>query len=228
MEEKEINLADVFAVLVTKWWVIVICLMVAAVAAFTASELFIAPQYTAKGSLYVSGSKMSTSEINYNQTQIAVHYAKTYADILKSNTVLTIVSEDMAGKYTPDELEKMISLQTAEETEILYVSVQATDPHDAYLIAQSLLKNAPGVLTEIVNGGDVKVIDEAQEPIEPSSPNVSKNTLIGGVAGFVIGIAIILLIEMFDTRIKNSDTIVEKYNIPVLGKIPQMNLGNAE
>ncbi len=220
-QEFEVDIAELISVVVKKWWVIAVSFMICVVFAFSASELLITPKYTAKGSLYVSGSKMSTTELSYNQTLLAQSLVNTYREILKSNTALTIVSQDLGGKYTTTELEDMISFSSVDETEVLYVSVSCADPHDAYLIAQSILKNAPGLLTDIVNGGEVKVIDEAQEPIEPSSPNVKKNTALGALVGIIIGLAIIVLSELFGAYVKSEDAITSKYGVPVLGTVPR-------
>ena len=221
-EEQEVSLVELLSALISKWWIIAISAMICCVAAFTVSELVITPKYTSTGSLYVSGSKMATSELNYNQTLLAQSLVNTYSEILKSNTALTIVSEDLDGKYSPAQLQGMISLEGVEDTEILYVHATADNSRDSFLIASSLLKNAPGILTEIVNGGDVKIVDEAVESISPSSPNVMKNTAIGLLAGIVIGCIIVFALNMFDTRIKSAAEITDKYQLPVLGKIPSL------
>ena len=40
----------------------------------------------------------------------------------------------------------------------------------------------------------------------------------------VIAMVIIFLVNMFDTRVKSKDELVSKYNLPILGEIPSLNL----
>ena len=44
--------------------------------------------------------------------------------------------------------------------------------------------------------------------------------MVGFLLGFIIGSLIVLLLELFDTRIKSSADIVERYDEPLLGEIP--------
>ena len=57
-------------------------------------------------------------------------------------------------------------------------------------------------------------------PEAPSSPKVMKNTAIGAMLGFILGIGIALIMEISNTRVKTSEEVTEAFDIPVLGLIP--------
>ena len=73
-------------------------------------------------------------------------------------------------------------------------------------------------------GCRVSIVDNASLPTTTSSPNIKQNTFIGIFVGIIIGIAIIFIRELLDTRIKDEDELKTKYNIPVLGIIPNLDV----
>ena len=75
----------------------------------------------------------------------------------------------------------------------------------------------------VVEAGSVKLLDDAKVNPTAVSPNLYQNTLIGALLGIVLGACIILLLEFVDTRIKDSDSILSRYEEPLLGEIPSLN-----
>ena len=128
----------------------------------------------------------------------------------------------MANRYSISSLEKMISMKAVNETEILEITVTGKVPQDVYDICHFILVRASDELIRVVNAGSVKILDDGQVPEKPVSPNVKKNSLIAFLAGMVIGALIILVLELFDTRIKSRDDIINKYDEPLLGEIPEV------
>ena len=66
----------------------------------------------------------------------------------------------------------------------------------------------------------MKILDHANLPVSPSSPNIPLNTLIGILLGAILSVLMIFVTEMMDTRIKSADDLGDRYTLPVLGVIP--------
>jgi capsular exopolysaccharide synthesis family protein len=81
--------------------------------------------------------------------------------------------------------------------------------------AQSL-----GVLAELRNG-NVQVAQAAAVPTSPSSPKVSRNTILGAVLGLLFGLGIAFLLERFDRRIREPKDLETIYGLPLLGVVPE-------
>ncbi len=81
--------------------------------------------------------------------------------------------------------------------------------------AQSL-----GVLAELHNG-NVEVAQAATAPTGPSSPKIARNTILGGVLGLLLGLAITILLERLDRRIREPKDLEALYNLPLLGVVPE-------
>jgi polysaccharide biosynthesis transport protein len=81
--------------------------------------------------------------------------------------------------------------------------------------AQSL-----GVLAELRNG-NVEVAQAATVPTSPSSPKTSKNTILAGVLGLLLGLGVAFLLERFDRRIREPKDLEAVYSLPLLGVVPE-------
>lgn len=71
-----------------------------------------------------------------------------------------------------------------------------------------------------VGTNNVSIVDRAQLPTSPSSPNVRLNLLIALMLGLFGGIALALLFEMLDDTVKDGDSLEQMMGLPVLGVIP--------
>jgi len=222
--KEELKLMDIVDMLMRRWWIMLISMIVVGIMAFIFTEVFISPSYRSTGALYVNASKEQTNQnITTGTISASQQLVNTYAEILKRRTFLEDVASDIDDKYTVKQLQNMITILPVNETEVMEISVLSNDSNDSYLIAHSVLMRAPDELMRVVEAGSVKLLDDAEENKVAVSPNIRQNTLIGALLGIILGALIILLLEFVDTRIKNADAIVSKYEEPLLGEIPSLD-----
>jgi chain length determinant protein EpsF len=62
-----------------------------------------------------------------------------------------------------------------------------------------------------------RVLSPATEPLNPSKPNIVKNTLVGVILGMLGGIGLAFLLEYIDRRVRSADDLVAYSDVPVLG-----------
>ena len=71
--------------------------------------------------------------------------------------------------------------------------------------------------------GTVQIAAAASTPASPSSPKVARNIIVGAVLGLLLGLAIALLLERFDQRIREPQDLEAVYGLPLLGVVPESN-----
>jgi capsular exopolysaccharide synthesis family protein len=69
--------------------------------------------------------------------------------------------------------------------------------------------------------GNVQVAQEASVPTSPSAPRTSRNTLIGGALGLLIGLGLAFVFEQLDPRVRKSEDLESIYQLPLLGIVPE-------
>ena len=94
----------------------------------------------------------------------------------------------------------------------------------ARLIFQSLLTSAKetGISTQM-RTTNVRIVDEAEQPRSPMSPNRSLNMTMGIFGGLLLGLVLAFFFEYVDDRIKNPEEIKAYLGVPMLGLLPAVH-----
>lgn len=226
--EREIDIEELIWLYLSKWRILLVSSLLCAVLAFCYSTFFMVPVYSSGGTLYITSNNRTLANsgsaqqnVSLSDLVLAQELTKSYTAILTSNTFLKTVAEESNLGYNFKQLKRMISITNMEETEIMKVYVSCTNPVEAQKLANVVLELAPTEIQRIINGGQATVIDPAELPEKPYSPNVKKNTVMGFAAGFILCAAIIFLFYMLDTKIKTADDLYDITEVPVLGSIPK-------
>ena len=222
MEEEVIDLREYLSIIKKKWFIIAI-LCAVCVAASAVYSFFIAkPVYQAETTLIVKTEKTEgTNSLSNDQVMVSQKLALTYGEIIKSRKVLDEVIKNLDLKESNGSLASKISVSTVTDTQIIKVSVQDTNKSNAAKIANEIPKVFAKEAIRIADANGVEVIDKAQTPVNPVSPNKKMNILIAGVLGVMIGLFIIFIIEFLNTKIKTPQDIEKELGLPLLGVIPE-------
>jgi capsular polysaccharide biosynthesis protein len=222
-----IDFVSLFELLLSKIKMIILVVLIFAVIGALVSSQVLVPKYTASVTFYVNNNKNSVSQnLTYSDLSAASMLVPTYIELIKSKSVLKTVEEKINTGYTSDELAQMISAkEQGDDTQLMVLEVTNSDPENAYLIANAIADIAPTKIVELMDGSSVKVVDYAELPTEPTSPNVPKNTVMAAVLGFVLSVGIVLLRYLLETSIKGEDDIKRMFpEIPVIGIVPEITI----
>jgi capsular polysaccharide biosynthesis protein len=228
-EESEISIdfVSLFELLLSKIKMIVLVVLIFAVIGALVSSQVLVPKYTASVTFYVNNNKNSVSQnLTYSDLSAASMLVPTYIELIKSKSVLKTVEEKINTGYTSEELAQMISAkEQGDDTQLMVLEVTNSDPENAYLIANAIADIAPTKIVELMDGSSVKVVDYAELPTEPTSPNVPKNTVMAAALGFILSVGIVLLRYLLETSIKGEDDIKRMFpEIPVIGIVPEITI----
>ena len=77
--------------------------------------------------------------------------------------------------------------------------------------------------------GNAELVQPANTPGAPSSPQPIRNGLIGAVFGLILGCGIAMLLERLDRRLKDPTEVSQLYGRPVIGAVPESReIGRAD
>lgn len=225
-EEVEIDLLHLVQVLWQKAIVIILAGLIFGAAAFAGSKAFITPLYDSRAYLYVNSTNLSLGgskvSISASELTAAKSLVDTYVVILKTRTTLEDVIARSGVSYTYEQLVNMISAASVNGTEIFYVDITSPDPAEAEMLANTIALVLPEKISAIVDGSSVRIVDYAVQPVKRSSPSYTKNAVIGAVLGALLVSAIIIVNELMDEQIHDTDYLTKTYNLPVLAVIPDL------
>lgn len=212
------TLLELFA-LMRKHLAVVIALPVIAALVTAAVCFFVLPNtYTASTSMYIltksSAEKDALTNSDLSASQMLTNDVAT---LIKSNRVRTEAAESV-GLSSLDNF--TINVDSSTTTRLITVSVTGTDPSDASLVANALAKVADDIAQEVMDIQSINVVDSASEPTSPSGPPRLMYTLVAALAGLFVAIAIIVIADMANTRVRTGEEAAELLDLPIIGRIP--------
>lgn len=182
------------------------------------------PMYEAKIQLFVS-TQSSAVDISalVQGSSFSQQRVKSYAQIIPSSKTLAPVINELDLDMSPDALAKRVKASAPLDTVLINVSVLDESPARAALIANAIGAQFAQTANELELsqfGGaptiKVSVVKAASVPVEPATPRVTLNMLLGLILGFGLGVGFAILRQIFDTTIKNEENLDGS---PLLGAI---------
>jgi capsular exopolysaccharide synthesis family protein len=185
------------------------------------------PVYSATTKLFVStGGEQDSLSQSFQSAQFGQLRVKSYADIVSSPPVVSAVKQQLRLPDSVRDLAKEISASTPLNTVLIEVTVKDGDAVRARDIANaasdhftqvvSTLETPTGATTSPIK---VSVIEPANLPSSPSSPNRTLYLTLGALLGLAAGIGGAVLRETLDNSVRSKDGAEEAAVAPVLGAI---------
>ena len=203
-----------------KFFIIFIALVVGTIA-LLGSVFLIKPKYTSTTRIYVVS--RTADSITNQDLQAGSYLVKDYQEVITSNEVLSSVIDKEKLSLTPNELSSMISVTIPTDTRVISISVEDDNAQEATTIANTVREVAAEKIKAVTKVDDVTTLEAAEVPKEPSSPNINRNTLIGVIAGGVLAVISIIILEILDDRVRRPEDIEDVLGLPLLGIVPDID-----
>lgn len=185
------------------------------------SWIFLANTYTANVSMYVLANSSETQSNTSLSTDLSASQMITndVSELIQSERVLNQAANQLG--MSESELKGYdIEVTSSTTTRLITISVTGDTPNSAAAIANGIADTTNSVAQEIMNIEAVNVIDQAEVPTSPSGPPRTMYTAVAFLAGVFVAVAIVVLMDMINTRIRKPEEIEELLDIPVIGRIP--------
>lgn len=217
-DEMEIDLLELARALMRRWWAIAICFVVGIAAAFGGTKLLVTPQYTASSMIYILSE--STSITSLADVQLGASLAQDFMIIGKSRPVIEKVIKQLDLDADYGTVSGSVAIENPTDSHILKISATNPDPELAADISNAVANVTQEQIADVMGTEEPNMLEEAIVPGAPSSPNVMKNTILGGILGAVLAAAVIIMLYLLDDTIKNEDDVKKYLQINTLAAIP--------
>lgn len=220
--EETISLKELFDTIKKRLTLIISITLIAMIVSGIVSYFIITPEYKSSTQILVNQAKAdSSAALNTGEVQANVQLISTYSVILKSAAILNIVKEELNLDMSVSTLNSKITVENAQNSQVMTVSVTDSDPTVALQIANKTAEVFEKEIKNIMTIDNVKVLPlaEDQENQAPISPNPPLNIVIAAVVGLMIGVGLAFLLEYLDNTVKTEQDIEKLLELPVLGAI---------
>lgn len=174
--------------------------------------------YTSSSSLLVLSKETTLTSIA--DIQLGSQLTKDYQVLIVSTPVLDQVISHLDLDTTAEDLRETITVNNPNDTRILEISVENTDPIMAKTIVDELSEVASVFIGDKMEVVPPKIIETGKIATEKTSPSVGKNVLIGILAGFVLAGGIVVTLVVMDDTIKSEDDIAKYLGMSTLASVP--------
>lgn len=228
-QEYEIDLKEIAIAILDRIWIVISVGIACALLVGIITKVFITPMYTSTTKLYVINKQNSDNNITYTDLQTGNLLTNDYIIQVKGTKVLSQVISELNLTDTEDELASRITVSNPENSRFIVISVSDKDPVVAQQIASCVAKVSSDVVKEVMDLEKVNVAEEANLPLEESSPNLKKNVLLGGAAGVFVSLLLIVVFYLLNDRIRTPEDVKRYLGLNTLGQIPILeNSGNTK
>ena len=217
------TLLDLFHLLRKHLKLVILLPLACMLAAGVYSFVVMPNTYSATVSMYVL-----VQQDNANSSSLTSDLS---ASQMVTNDVATLLKSDRVVNETASSLglENLKSYKTAitssTTSRVLSLEVTGPDAQMAANIANKMADEVSTVAHDVMNVDSVNVVDSAKVPTAPSGPKRPLYMAVGLLGGLFVAVAIVVVEDMLNTKVRDQEELEELLGVPVIGRIPAMKGG---
>jgi polysaccharide biosynthesis transport protein len=228
------------------WMLILIFCAVGGSAVYLASSSQ-TPIYTATTTLLVRSGESGVSS-SLGEIQASREIGRTFKELIKTNSVLEQVRDELGLPYSVNGLRGSISVNVIAGTQLLAVSATDTSPELAADIADTVTQvfivqreeaglteiarlqatleqygifdSADLLATQINSLGGLQIAQSAEVPTAPTSPRPTRDALLGLIAGLGLSLVVVVVLDRLDSQIKSETELATLADAFNIGSVP--------
>jgi succinoglycan biosynthesis transport protein ExoP len=218
-----VDLRDYLRIL-RKRWVVILALTLLGVSVAAGATILMTPKYQASTLVYIQVQSSGTvGELAQGSTFVQSQ-VKSFAEVVSTPRVLDSAILSLGLDESSEQLATSVSANAPLDTVNIEITVVRDSPAEAAAIADAVTSSFREVVGEITASGGVSQVSvselrAANVPSEPVSPNSRLNLALGALVGLAIGLALAILRETLDTRIRGERDVAAITDVPIIGGI---------
>lgn len=153
------------------------------------------------------------------------------ASQMVTNDVATLLKSDRVVNETASALgldslkAYKTSITSSTTSRVLSLEVTGPDAEMAANVANKMADEVSSVAHDVMNVDSVNVVDSAKVPTAPSGPKRPLFMAIGLLGGLFMAVAIVVVSDMLNTKVRDEEELEELLGLPVIGRIPAVKGG---
>lgn len=201
------NLLDYARILRRLWWIVIVGLILGGTAGFLLARA--TPlSYTVRNTMVVSVIGDGTPNALQSGNVFAMQRASTYANLATSREVLEAAIDQIGPGVTLQHLRTAVTATSVDSSGVIYINVADSDPVLAQQTAEAVgdalsvvarQTDTPGILSTI----RIVSVDPPSVPRTATAPQPRISIAIGALIGLLLGLGVIVLISVIDSRIRS-------------------------
>ena len=125
--------------------VLILCTLATAIAGFAITHFLITPQYESSALMIVNTRQDTTSTVTSDQINSATKLVSTYSIIIKSDTVLQQVIDDLGLSLSYSDLKGRVTVSAVDDTQVMKITVRSNNPEWARQVCDDITAVSPDV-----------------------------------------------------------------------------------
>lgn len=222
---------DIVPVVKALWknaWIMIASTLIAGIIAYCVTRFVMAPVYECSITAYINNRSENISIQDYSMglstgdLQASRTLATTYIEVLTSRSLLMEACDDADLSYSLKKLQKAVTAESVNDTEILEISVKLQNAQDACALSEAIEKLAPDYVAKVVDGSSMQIMDSSYLKEKPVSPSFPINIAVSMLLGFIISAVSIVVWAVSNDVIDNEDELIDRLGVTVVGTIPDL------
>ena len=167
-----------------RWLIILLAAIAVGVGTYIMTDMEYAPRYQAKATFVVT-SRSSAATVYSNLTS-TTEMASVFSELINSSVMRKNIQEVLGGYFSAT-----ISASAVPQTNLLNMTVTASDPRTAFLVAQAIIDHHEEITYQVVDGVSLEILQGVEVPTVPVNranavSRMEKMMLLAGAAAVVL------------------------------------------
>lgn len=221
-EKFEVDLKKIVEEIRKNLLIIFLIGIIGALATMFLTTVFLPVKYESTTKMYVLA-KQESGTVTNGDMEASAALTQDYQELIKSRTVIEQVISELNLDIEYEDFLKKLTVLAPTETRVIYITVSDEDPYNAAEIADKVREVSADHIQNVMNTESVNTVDYANIPINPEGGGSVKYGILGGAAGWIIALAVVVAIGILNDKITGSEDVERYLNISTLGTIPAVN-----
>ena len=214
-------LSDTFKHARRMWWMYILFIVAGAVAMSGVLFFSRTPMYQSSASFTVATGEANGSYGFYYDSGTADQLSLTFPYILQSSFFRSMLLEQLGT----DRLNGTISAETISGSNVVTMTVQSTNPQDAYTILLAAIDIYPEAARFVLGNLNFSMLTQPFVADKPfNRPSMEKSIFLGAVLGLAVSLFISLLVAIFRKNVNSVDEMKKITSIRCLAMVPRIHV----